>query len=376
MRKTILIILAMIMVVGLTSCGGNSNGKLFVTDYDVEDYCEEAIIVSKSDGKVYGVLDNKGKEIFSLEYDDIEFINKDEYIDEKCDNLYICTEYEGEYTVYDLEKKEIIKSEKSIYSIDYKLEDKNEDAPIFKSANKLYDKNGNEKMSLPEGIYISQLTRFISGKCCLIPKEDKVFLCGFNIKDYNGNNIGSIDNATLLYECVYENMYYIGCELANGTDDESPIYKMYVINSDGAFVEERELPSSYELQSEITEIKNRNKDENKAFKLYKSNSTWKLEDFEGNTLYEERYYEKLIPNGENDCVALTNEDDELCIIGHQGTKYIDFGVLKYDDDEEEVFMLIGKDTEIQIDEIFEGKNSIIIPVQSEEGKIIYCFSGK
>lgn len=366
------------MVIALTACGGSSDRKLFTTDYDIEDYCEDAIIVSKSDGKVYGLLNNKGKEIFPLEYDEIDFVNKDEYIGGESDNLYVCTEYEGKYTVYNLKKHEIMKSENSIYSINFQLDDAADDAPIFKSGNKLYDEDGKERMSLPDGIYTSQLTRFISRKCCLIPKGDKVTGYGFDIKDYNGNIIRSVDNATLLYECTHEDKYYIGCELMNGTDEGNSVYKMYVINSDGDFAEEKKFSDSSDLHSEITEIimSRRGKHENKKYNLYQSNGTWKLEDLEGNALYEERYYEKLSPNGDNDCIALTNEDDELCIIGHQGTRYIDFGVLKYDDDEKKVSMLIKKDTEVQIDEIFEGKNSIVIPVHDKEGNSIYYFSGK
>ena len=44
--------MALLMSVSmLTACGGGKSGKIFATEYDIEDYCEDAIIVSKTDGK-------------------------------------------------------------------------------------------------------------------------------------------------------------------------------------------------------------------------------------------------------------------------------------------------------------------------------------
>ena len=87
--------LALLMTLSVcTGCTGSKTGKLFTTEYDIEDYCENAIIVSKTDGKVYGLLDNKGKEILPLDYDDLDFVNKDEYVTSEHENLYLKAERE------------------------------------------------------------------------------------------------------------------------------------------------------------------------------------------------------------------------------------------------------------------------------------------
>ena len=49
----------------------NTEDNLYLTtDYKVEDYCNGYFIVSKMDGRLFGVINSKGKEVIPLKYDE------------------------------------------------------------------------------------------------------------------------------------------------------------------------------------------------------------------------------------------------------------------------------------------------------------------
>lgn len=53
----------------------NTEDNLYLTtDYKVEDYCNGYFIVSKMDGRLFGVINSKGKEVIPLKYDEVSFI--------------------------------------------------------------------------------------------------------------------------------------------------------------------------------------------------------------------------------------------------------------------------------------------------------------
>lgn len=65
----------------------------------------------------------------------------------------------------------------------------------------------------------------------------------------------------------------------------------------------------------------------KNIRLYTSNSTWKLEDENGNPIYDERYYECIY---RDECYFLVNEDNQMCLIDRNGNKLVDYEYLTYD----------------------------------------------
>ena len=159
MKKTILVIFMTILVFSITACSEkDSKGKLFTTEYEVKDYCENTIIVSKSEGKVSGVLDNKGKEILPLEYDEIEFFNKKSYVQGKDDTLYLKLKYEGATSIINTNKKAIIKTTGYISPVESVLKDeKNDKTPFFYETAKdrcnIYSENGTKigEIAKPKG---------------------------------------------------------------------------------------------------------------------------------------------------------------------------------------------------------------------------------
>ena len=371
--------MALLMSVSmLTACGGGKSGKIFATEYDIEDYCEDAIIVSKTDGKVYGLLDNKGKEVLSLDYDDLYFANKNEYVEDKHDKLYLKAEREEYEMILDVKGKEILKSTGSLGVLKFELEsepDKN--APFFYERVKASDNYTTEsyKFYNKDGDYLSEVKNhekigdviWLSNKCYI-----EWSLKNLVVYNYMGEEMQRFDKG-IGYKVKFDNMYNIYLLTGNENNDLEEV----IIDAEGAIKSRGSIMTYSEFVDKHAEIEKKKREENKKnkpYNLYESNSTTKLEDWEGNALYEERYFDALNPSGENDCIALTNEDNQACIIGRSGAKYIDFGLLIYDEDEKMVYMVNEKDDEkTEVKVIHEGKNSIIIPIETEEGFDIYCY---
>ena len=384
MKKTKLIILMVFWALSITACSGkNESGKLFTTEYDVEDYCENMIIVSKSEGMVSGILDSKGKEILPLEYDEIEFFNKDSFVQGKDDALYLKIKYEGAVSIIDTNKKAIIKTTGYISHVKTVLRDeKNNKSPFFcetvNDKNNVYNENGVKigEIAKPKG---DEEIIWINNKYyCIKNKLGN----GIAIYDYSGNKISQFDEFMSKYYIIDNSIKGIVITKKiygytyNPFNDENADIKLISISSDGKIGVEKNINTVEDLTLEEEKLENMSEKDLRTYNLYNSNGTWKLEDINGRTLYENRYFERLTPNGMNDCVALTNEDNSVCIIGRQGTRYVDFGILRYAPDSKEILMKSGKEKEVKINNVFEGKDSIIIPVSGENGNDIYLFSGK
>lgn len=371
-KLNILFIIVIALLCSMTACSGGNNSVIFSTEYEIEDYCEDAIIVSKSDGKVYGLLNNKGKEILPLTYDDLDFMNKENFCNGHDDTLYIIAEYEDENIIFDTKGKELLRSNGNLSYINFELDCKNEDnAPFF------YESVcSNDKTYIKKYKFYNQKCGFLSEVNNRKKLGDVIWLsnkCYIDwsisdtiVYDYNGKEMHRFDNG-------------LGYKFKNGDK-----YNLYLASSaEGKELQELIIGADGSIQSksDITFEKYKDKfnsqksDENKKYNLYKSNDTWKLEDFEGNALYEERYFERLRPTGNNDCVALTNEDNQICIIGRTGVKYVDFGILEYVKNEEKIYFLKGEEKK-EIGEIYEGKKSVIIPVKNENMYDVYFYGEK
>lgn len=370
--------LALLMALSMcTGCTGGKTGKLFTTEYDIEDYCENAIIVSKTDGKVYGLLDNKGKEILPLDYDDLDFVNKDEYVTSEHENLYLKAEREEFEMILDVKGNEILKSTGHLYDLIFQLDNEDDDnTPFFYESIMGPDKNTIEKYKFynKNGDFLSEVDRhvklgdtiWLSNKCYI--EWSFVDMVVYN---YKGEEMHRFDKG-LGYKVKSGdqfNMYLL-------SNSEEKDLEEVIIDADGNIKSKGNIITFNEYLSKYSAITAENKKENKSkkpYNLYGSNSTMKLEDWDGNALYEERYFDSLSPSGENDCVGLTNEDNQLCIVGRNGVKYIDFGLLEYDEDEEKVYIVNKEEEKTEVKVIHEGKNSIIIPIESETGFDIYYY---
>lgn len=377
MKKRYFVILMMLLLSFVFSGCNKTNEKLFTTEYDIEDYCENAIIVSKNDGKVYGLLDNNGKEILPLDYDDLDFVNKDEYVTSEHSNLYLKAEREEFEMIFDVKGNEILKSTGHLHVLHFELnsdvDDKN--TQFFYESIMAADKNTIEKYKFynENGDFLSEVdnhvtigdTIWLSNKCYI-----QWSFADMVVYNYKGEEIYRFDKG-LGYKFKADNVFNMYL-LANS---EGKDLEEVIIDADGNMKSKGNIITYNEYVNKYAAIKAENSKEiktKKPYNLYGSNSTIKLEDWDGNALYEERYFDKLSPNGENDCVALTNEDNQVCIVGRNGVKYIDFGLLEYDEAEKKVYM-VNKEEKTEIKVIHEGKNSIIIPIERENGFDIYCY---
>lgn len=356
------------------------DGFLFTTEYDIEDYVENGIIVSKNDGLLYGMLDNNGNEVIPVKYDDLDFMNKDDYVEGKCENIYLIAQYEDIYTVFDIQGNEVIgDSNTDIYCINSKIKAGNDDSIPFFYSNVdeeiiFYNEKGNEISRISKAMELFECRDYVSDKWYIV--YNKIY-DEFTIYDYEGNIIEERDE--FLYKhYIINNEYYIlvssrSFEVINGelvVDGEAVdalpgdyIYKKIKIDCDGNMTDEETYYSFDELDAKADVLSQEEKSARSYYNLYESNSTWKLEDLDGNTLYDDRYYDAFKNHSENDCVALLNENNQLLLISRTGKIYINYGILETNDGGNTMRMLYG-DSSKTVKEIFEGRNSIIIPVSS------------
>lgn len=378
MKKRISILLAIsVLACTAASCSGNKNKPIFSTEYEIEDYCEDAIIVSKSDGTVYGLLNNKGKEILPLDYDDLDFANKSDYTDSKCDNLYISADREEYVSILTTDGKEVLKSSDSLSYMNFDLDCAVQDnLPYFRETIRSSDKTAIEKYKFynEKGELLSEVnarkklgdTIWLSNKCYIDWSIADTIVYG-----YNGEELHRFDKG-LAYKFHTDDTYNL--YLANyksGYKVDGNELEEVVIDADGNILSDSIIPEN-DYIGKYNDYR-KNSKSSKKYNLYQSNGTWKLEDWDGNTLYDERYFERLNAEGKNNCLALTNEDNQICIIGRNGGKYIDFGILEYDD--KKVFMSVSDEERFEVQTIYEGKESLIIPIKQENGFDIYYFNG-
>lgn len=365
----------------------NNDGLLFTTEYTIVDYVENAIIVSKNNGLLYGVLDNNGNEVIPVKYDNIKFANKANYVEEKNENIYFIAKYESEYIIFDANGNELFRSKNPLEYINCFSGD---DAPFFKEI-----PPGNDEIFYNEKLeHIGTATKnkssedkagdiqAISDICYMYREHDVIsyYHCysDIYILDYNKNIINKFEG----YQSA-ERSY--GGFLGVFTDDE---YILPLVNTSGGHPSF--FPTDYTVfhidkngntiskeNMTVNEYQDKylysNTDE--KYNLYSSNSTWKLEDLNGNPLLDERYYDKIDAIGENDCILLANENNEVCLFSRQGILYIDYGVLTYNN---ETLKMLTFNSSEKVDYIYEGKESIIIPIVSPTTSYydIYYFSGK
>ena len=104
----------------------------------------------------------------------------------------------------------------------------------------------------------------------------------------------------------------------------------------------------------------------KNITLYYSNDSWKLEDEQGNSLYDERYYECYQHDG---CYFLLNENNELCMIDRNGKMLIDYGIISYQNEKG-----YYDGMELNDDNCLVGDDGVCIVKESEGNNNVYFYS--
>lgn len=399
MKNLLMLVLVLIMMFVFTACGDekinidggtepsegtietepdfnssvtDSMAETLVTEYTVEDYLDNAIIVSKNDGLLYGLIDNTGKEIIPVKYDDMEFFNKEDYINGYYDN-YIWCKYESTEYIFNLKGEEIMQNEANITYADSVF--KTENAPFFNVYNSqnsiitIYDQKLNLIGKVEEKVEnIKKYNMvFISDKCYFYSSlkvestgtySTSAETIGSCLSDYNGNIKRDFGNQTSRSDYYfYENKcVLLFDDFANVSSFSSSLNTKTVhIDINGNVVKEEKI----EYQEAVKKYKN----EKKKYNFYQSNSTYKMEDLNGDPLYVERYYKELEVEGENDCHFLTDENDNVCIFGSQGNLYCEFGDFINKDGD---LYLQTQDGDEKIEKVYEGKNSIAIMYEGYE----------
>lgn len=346
------------------------DGILFTTEYSINDYVENAIIVSKNDGLLYGLLNDKGSEVIPIKYDNLEFMNKDNYLNEKNDSIFVLADYENKNIVLDINGKILKESEQKIGFIDYKTEFKTYDTmPFFYEITEneyiFYDKNFNILKQTPKQFeYEKSINslRFISDKCFICADKSGM---GMLLCDFDGNVLKHFEGYT---QNVSTDKKTNNCILLFNYFQNEKKYYQVTIDANGTVIEEKEIESFERLMPSKTRG---NADK---YSLYESNGTWKLEDLNGNTLYDERYYAAFTMDGANNCYCLKNEDNQVIVINRNGKMCIDYGVLETTNNES-CNMLINNSSK-KVTGVFEGKYGIIILTKADMGYDIYYFRAK
>lgn len=333
----------------------SSDQPVFTTEYTVEEYCHGCYIVSKNDGMLYGVLDKTGGELVPVKYDSIYFLNEEAVKEGRDTVLYIQAVYEDEYAVFTHTGSQIL--DKEVKYTEYKLGTITEDSYCFMHDDKedsimyLYKKNGEIVTSIDYSEIWNQYCDtetsepYLGG--LLWVSENNY---GITIFDISYNNSG--DSCFLLFDKNHQvirswpwfsDMYDIIDDvlMLHEVENREVIeYKTYSIDRDGNFQDlgpfQENEASKYKIAprgglSFKTDYvyKGQVRFENENAKLYSSNDTWKLEDAEGNPLYDERYYKCALAD---DGYFLMNEDNQICLIDNAGKMLLDYGYLTCDND--------------------------------------------
>ena len=355
----------------------NYNGLIFSTEYTVKDYCQGCFIVSKNDDLLYGVLDMTGKEIIPIKYDNICFLNKGDIKKGKIDTLFFKTEYEDVQTVIDKTGEIIFETwlNSDIYYNGYAFGTGDEDSPYFREQSKMSDWIRFYKL---DGTVLSELD-------C---GENRALEVDFISKDYfflkrtyEGDR-GALSTDCILYNTdnqiirEWELGWFMGINSEDSTENHY-VFKVLFEGSDGGGYYQYILDDSGNLQedgkTEEAESEIRTADgeriidylgNNKEVKLYESNDTYKLVDYNGEPLYDERYFDY---HAVADCYLLANEDNEACLIDRNGNKILDYGWIVWD----------GSDgrfngTVIDSESFFSGDDGVCFAVGSD----VYFFEIK
>lgn len=370
------------------------NGSIiFTTEYEIENYCNGLFIVSKSEGLLYGVLDLNGEEILPVQYDKIYFMREGKIADGELDDVYIETLYEDQRAVYDAKGNKLFDEWANIIS--YEMEVTTDNPPFWVTGNAKTVENETMELKIyrKDGTYVSTIQLeeccqasiiWVNDDICMISKyaydnNSDVFRLARNeicVRYTSGEVLKQWEEGSFCVSSGIEGEnYYAYIINKNGK------YDKIVINADGNFLIEKtglnedEVPSykydyDYDkIMDSLSKGPQYHLGENKDYTIYQTNNTWKYEDASGNPIYEQRYYSlKKMDEG----YALSNEDNQVCIITKNGKKTVDYGYIELNDSN----YLFQGDTTLERDDVFTDYNSVCIVRTSVDGNQVYYWESK
>ena len=394
-----------------TETEGISEGKNYkiTTEYDLEDYASGYVIVSKNDGLLYGVIDKDGNEVIPVEYDNIQLVRGEEEESDK-DEVYFVCEYEGEEEVLDSNGQKILDGK--VERVTPHLGEISADSPFFYELNYTYSTDYmNQDISLRyydiKGdmlcdinlLEIEDIDRAMYDTVDLtvlkLISNDRILVCiGGALKPKDESSGLEAYYNVSLYNLKGERLQEWN-ELATPSgmtveDDNSFIfvtvdywaegyqYELYSIDENGNLTDLGDLESQnkYSLSSagqiQVNEESSSGENssdytlgKNGEYRLYQTNDTWKLEDSNGNPLYDKRYFECW---HKEDCFFLLNEDNQICLINKNGQMLVDYGTITWNGE----YGMFG-DSEITDDSIRSDGNSVCFEVAGDDENILYIF---
>lgn len=399
-----------------------------VTEYDLEDYADGYIIVSKNDGLLYGVIDVQGREVIPVEYDNIKFVSGYQGKERIQGGIYFCCEYEGQEEILDSNGQKILDG--SVEFVKPYLGESTDTTPLFycrytetysfyNNTNftlegdeeiRYYSKNGAMLCAINayEGMAAIDTSQYYKGTFCV---NDAILLSNDRILVSLGGLLGDrndIENTKVYYDVL---LYNLNGELLqewdrlatsdylvtrNGNEcvfalidywaDENP-YRLYSIDENGNLTDLGDLDSQDEYvidkngrlksnEEYLESIRNSGVSvlgKNKEYRLYKSNDTWKFENDIGEAVYDKRYYDCWHIE---ECYFLMNEDNELCLINQNGQMLVDYGRLTFDGEDgvfqgniidDDNFRSDGESACFEVEENGEKVMYVFYPESKEEG---------
>lgn len=356
-----------------------SNGKIFSTEYDVEDYCHGCFIVSKNEGLLYGVLDRNGEEILPVKYDSIEFMNGEEVREGENENLYIRTKYEDQYTVVNSKGEVVL--DKDVSYVDYELGTGNSESAFFVE---ISTQNDWVHFYKEDGMLLSELNcgendwielRYITNEIYLLARADfesisnGVKVISKDVTLYNREN----QIVTQWNEMGFGNSVILDGQFVFYLYANDGVYYRYTMDESGNLSESGEI-SQEEAKLEIASSGTANKTgeyylgKEKAIRLYQSNGTWKLVDANDNPLYDERYYQCIPKYG---CYFLVNENNEMCLIDRNGNMVVDYGWLTLNENQGYFNGAV-----ITSDNFFAGDDGVCFTLGGNGVNDVYFFCGE
>ena len=388
-----------------TETEGISEGKNYkiTTEYDLEDYASGYVIVSKNDGLLYGVIDKDGNEVIPVEYDNIQLVRGEEEESDK-DEVYFVCEYEGEEEVLDSNGQKILDGK--VERVTPHLGEISADSPFFYELNYTYSTDYmNQDISLRyydiKGDMLCDINRAMYDTVDLtvlnteLISNDRILVCiGGALKPKDESSGLEAYYNVSLYNLKGERLQEWN-ELATPSgmtveDDNSFIfvtvdywaegyqYELYSIDENGNLTDLGDLESQnkYSLSSagqiQVNEESSSSENssdytlgKNGEYRLYQTNDTWKLEDSNGNPLYDKRYFECW---HKEDCFFLLNEDNQICLINKNGQMLVDYGTITWNGE----YGMFG-DSEITDDSIRSDGNSVCFEVAGDDENILYIF---
>lgn len=324
----------------------SSKESVLSTEYTITGYAKDFFAVENSTGILEGVIDINNNVIIPVEYDDVYFLNLPDRRDKPIDEVFFLAKYEDEYYVIDQKGKKIIDGD--AHDIEYQKDVFNPQAYFYLCLESsdtnpggnivLYDIKGNE---------IARLDRKLSNSQKAVDSflwvDDSRFFVMFQ-------NLTTLENGSLSWDYYLSLFDYSFNEIkkwegyaattTSGFIDDT--FNLGVLTDNGSYMiisvdpsgNISETPCSKEdIESLSQQIKSNEKPESgysigdkKQYHIYESNNTWKLEDENGNPLYDKRYY----GFGHLDkAYFLTNENDDVCVFTKNGDKVIDYGTMYY-----------------------------------------------